>query len=243
MEAATLIPKMGNLKNELHSFCVETPSLTAPLRYLDLRMKEFVKHALKTLQMAWFAPLLILYGLSDRRSLIIADVERWAKLLSWPNSSPQTTLLRLFSECPEFRNLYYYRLEQGSLGVRLGMQVLKVFYPGCATLFIDRTCNIGPGLFLQHAFSTIIMADLGENCWINQQVTIGYRDKSSRPWIGDNVRITAGAKVIGGVKIGNNVTVGANAVVVKNVPDDCVVVGVPAYIVRRNGVKVKEELV
>ncbi|MEO0490941.1 MAG: serine acetyltransferase, partial [Cyanobacteria bacterium J06659_2] len=68
-------------------------------------------------------------------------------------------------------------------------------------------------------------------------------DKSSRPWIGDNVRITAGAKVIGGVKIGNNVTVGANAVVVKNVPDDCVVVGVPAYIVRRNGVKVKEELV
>lgn len=205
-------------------------------------MKDFIKHTFKTVQMAWFVPLLILYGLTNARSLIVADVQRWATLMSWANLSTQKSLLRLLAECPEFRNLYYYRVDRSNLAARLSMHVLKKFYPGCATLFIDRTCDIGPGLFLQHAFSTIIMADLGENCWINQQVTIGYRDKSSRPWIGDNVRITAGAKVIGGIKIGNNVTVGANAVVIKNVPDNCVVVGVPAYIVRRNGVKVREEL-
>lgn len=86
------------------------------------------------------------------------------------------------------------------------------------------------------------MADIGANGWINQQVTIGYKDKTGRPQIGDNVRITAGAKVIGNLKIGNNVTVGANAVVVKNVPDNCVVVGVPASIIQRDGIKVKEAL-
>jgi serine O-acetyltransferase len=123
------------------------------------------------------------------------------------------------------------------------MYFLKFFYKQCPYLFLDTSCNIGPGLFIQHGFSTIIMADMGENCWINQQVTIGYKDKNSRPTLGNKVRITAGAKVIGDVKIGDNVTVGANAVVVKNVPDNCVVVGVPAYIVKKNGVKVKEELV
>ena len=83
------------------------------------------------------------------------------------------------------------------------------------------------------------MADLGENCWVNQQVTIGHKDKSGRPQIGNNVRITAGAKVLGNIKIGNHVTVGANAVVVKDVPDNCVVVGIPAYIIEKEGIKHK----
>ena len=86
------------------------------------------------------------------------------------------------------------------------------------------------------------MADMGENCWINQQITIGYKDKSGRPQLGDNVRVTAGAKVLGNIKVGNNVTIGANAVVVKDVPDNCVVVGIPAYIINRDGTKVQERL-
>ncbi|MGB5594206.1 MAG: hypothetical protein WBM32_06525 [Crocosphaera sp.] len=45
------------------------------------------------------------------------------------------------------------------------------------------------------------MADVGSNCWVNQQVTIGYKDQTGRPKIGDNVRITAEAKVIGNIKI------------------------------------------
>lgn len=74
-------------------------------------------------------------------------------------------------------------------------------------------------------------------------MTVGYRcDDVGYPVIGDNVRIGAGAKVLGGITLGNNVTVGANAVVVKDVPANCVVVGVPARIVRRNGVRVNERL-
>lgn len=64
-------------------------------------------------------------------------------------------------------------------------------------------------------------------------------DNNTRPTIGDNVRICAGAVVVGDINIGNNVTIGANAVVVKSVPDDCVVAGNPAYIICRKGLKCK----
>jgi serine O-acetyltransferase len=105
------------------------------------------------------------------------------------------------------------------------------------------TADIGPGLFIQHGFATIISArKVGRNCSINQQVTIGYTNDDDCPTIGDNVIINAGAKVLGDIVVGNNSILGANAVVVKNVPENCTVVGVPAYIVRKNGVKVKEPL-
>jgi len=145
-------------------------------------------------------------------------------------------------EAKEFRNLYYCRLFQGGSFSRFFMYILRFFYRESSYLFLDSSCSIGKGLFIQHGFSTIVMADLGDNCWINQQVTIGYKDKSGRPKIGNNVRITAGAKVLGNITIGDNVTVGANSVVVKDVPPNCVVVGIPARIIKRDGVKVDEKL-
>lgn len=82
---------------------------------------------------------------------------------------------------------------------------------------------------------------IGENCYINQCVTIGMvGDK--RPVIGKNVRVATGAIVIGDVRIGDNVVIGAGAVVVKDVPDNCVVVGNPARIVKKDGIKVDIKL-
>lgn len=96
---------------------------------------------------------------------------------------------------------------------------------------------MGPGLFIQHGFSTIVgVESMGSNCWINQQVTVGHTDKG-RPKIGNNVKIMTGAKVLGNVTIGDNVIIGAGAIIVKDVPSDCVVVGSRAYIVKRNGKK------
>lgn len=95
------------------------------------------------------------------------------------------------------------------------------------------TKSIGAGLFIQHGYCTIISArSIGKNCWINQGVTIGFKDGSDCPTIGDSVKITAGAKVLGDVHIGNNVIVGANAVVVKDVPDNCAVAGIPAIVIK-----------
>lgn len=83
-----------------------------------------------------------------------------------------------------------------------------------------------------HGFSIIIhCTSIGSNCTIFQQVIIGATDKGTSA-IGDIVRIYCGAKVLGNIRVGNNGTIGANAVVVKDVPDKVVVVGVPAHIIK-----------
>lgn len=206
-------------------------------------MKEFAKKTREIILLLFYLPLGISFYFTSEKSLITQDINRWIKCLNI--SSKNSNLINLLSlsyQAPEFRNLYYFRLLKGNLQGKIFMYILKIFYRPFNYFFLDNSCDIGGGLFIQHGFSTIIMADLGENCWINQQVTIGYKDKTGRPKIGNNVRITAGAKVLGNITIGDNVVVGANAVVTKNVPDNCVVVGIPAYIIKRNGEKVNEKL-
>ena len=88
------------------------------------------------------------------------------------------------------------------------------------------TADIGGGLFIEHGFSTIISAkSMGENCWINQQVTIGYTNGQDSPIIGNNVRIGAGAIVIGNVYVGDDAVVGAGTVVTHDVPAKATIVG------------------
>ena len=205
-------------------------------------MKSFLRKIWLALGMVWVAPLLLPFIWLKEREFLVADVKRWVEALSLPERALFVQLLVLLRKAPEFRNLYYYRLFKGNVMVRLLKYALKIVYRELPLLLLDRSCNIGGGLFIQHGFCTIVMADIGENCWINQQVTIGYKDKSGRPKIGNNVRITAGAKVLGNIQIGDNVVIGANAVVVKDVPENCVVGGVPAYIIKRNGDRVREEL-
>lgn len=85
---------------------------------------------------------------------------------------------------------------------------------------------------LPHGLNGIIIhprVKIGKNCTIYQQVTIG-KGTHNPATIGDNCIIGAGAKIIGDVKIGNNVTIGANCVVIKDIPDNCTAVGVPAEV-------------
>ena len=86
---------------------------------------------------------------------------------------------------------------------------------------------------LLHPFATIVNAEsIGKKVLIFQQVTIGVKD-GKKPKILDNVTICCGAKVLGGITIGNNAVIGANAVVVKDVPDNAIVGGVPAKIIKK----------
>ncbi len=181
---------------------------------------------------------IILFLLSPERAVIEKDLNRWihAEQSHHPMWWKFHWALLWF---PEFRSVFYYRLKSYCLVIA---KLLEWLYPPRECLYIY-TSSIGPGLFIEHGFSTIISAErIGDNCWINQQVTIGYSNETDCPVIGDNVKIFAGAKVIGKVKIGDNSSVGANAVVVKDVPPNCTVVGVPARIVRRDGKSVNEEL-
>ncbi len=179
-------------------------------------------------------PHLIVLNTHHSKAIIRYDIKRWLSILGIDCGNGKGFIL-LMKKFPEFRNLFYYRISDIS-------NFLEFLCPKMSTLQISVE-QIGKGLFIQHGVSTRIGAkSIGEDCWINQQVTIGFSNANDCPVLKDNVTIYAGAKVIGDVTIGNNSIVGANAVVVKNVPQDCVVVGVPAYIVKRNGVKVKEPL-
>lgn len=99
---------------------------------------------------------------------------------------------------------------------------------------ISGSACIEPGLSLPHPVGIIIGREvkIGKNATIYQGVTLGQKN-NKYPIVGDNVTIYAGAKIIGDVTIGNNVIVGANAVVIHDVPDNCVVAGVPAKIIKR----------
>jgi serine O-acetyltransferase len=102
---------------------------------------------------------------------------------------------------------------------------------------------LGPGLFIDHGMGIVIgeTAEVGENVSILQGVTLGgtsLKREKRHPTIGDNVMIGAGAKVIGGFTIGSGSRIGAGSVVVREVPENCVVVGVPGRITFRNGERV-----
>lgn len=137
---------------------------------------------------------------------------------------------KLFLAYPEFRYQFYYRLREHS---NLWKILLKPLQLGNSHNLYLNSDDIEGGLFIEHGFSTIIACrHIGANCWINQQVTIGYSDATNCPYIGNNVHIKAGAKVIGNVRIGDDVIIGANAVVVNDVPSHSIVVGVPARIIK-----------
>ncbi|MDO4474978.1 MAG: serine O-acetyltransferase EpsC [Eubacteriales bacterium] len=99
--------------------------------------------------------------------------------------------------------------------------------------------KIGKGLFIDHGSGVIIgeTAELGNNVTLYQGVTLGGTGKEHgkrHPTLKDNVMVSAGAKVLGSFTIGENSKIGAGSVVLKEVPADCTVVGVPGRIVRKN---------
>jgi serine O-acetyltransferase len=128
------------------------------------------------------------------------------------------------------RNIYYARVANKH---KLYAKFLGLLAKPLPLLDISSTAEIGGGLIVQHGYATIIAPrKIGRNCWVNQGVTIGYTNDNDCPTLGDNVTIYAGAKVLGDVYVGNNVIVAANAVVVKDVPDNAIVGGVPAKIIK-----------
>jgi len=102
--------------------------------------------------------------------------------------------------------------------------------------------EIGKGFFIDHGMGVVIgeTSIIGDNVTLFQGVTLGGtgKEKGKRhPTIGNNVVLGTGAKILGNIKVGDNVNVGANAVVIRDVPDNSTVVGVPGRIAKKLGKK------
>ena len=106
--------------------------------------------------------------------------------------------------------------------------------------------TIGRRLFIDHGAGIVIgeTAEIGDDVTIYQGVTLGGTGKESgkrHPTIGNNVVFSSGAKVLGSFRVGDNVKIGAGSVVLKEVPDNCTVVGIPGKVVVKDGVSLKKD--
>lgn len=106
--------------------------------------------------------------------------------------------------------------------------------------------TIGKGFFIDHGNGVIIgeTAEIGDNVTLFQGVTLGGTGKEHgkrHPTIGNNVMVSAGAKVLGSFTVGDNSKIGAGSVVLEEVPPNSTVVGVPGRVVKRNNVSLPQE--
>lgn len=130
-----------------------------------------------------------------------------------------------------FRLMEYLHKKKIPIAPGFLMRYIRVIY-SCE---LPATLRLGKGIRFEHSGLGVVIhpdAIIGENTTILQNVTIGGRNSKHAPRIGKNVYIGCGACVLGGITIGDNVMIGANAVVITDIPDNAVVVGVPGKIVK-----------
>ncbi len=137
------------------------------------------------------------------------------------------------------RIAHYFYLKGWVLVPRL----INTFSRFLTGIDIHPGAKLGPGLFIDHGMGLVIgeTAELGSNVTLYQGVTLGGtgKEKGKRhPTIGNNVVVSSGAKVLGSFKVGDNSKIGSGSVVLKEVPPNSVVVGVPGRVVTRDGVRI-----
>lgn len=187
-----------------------------------------------------FIPHWIFYKRYNPKNVLNEDILRNINQFCW-----ETDRVTFYSFCylmtfyRMFRNIFYARVGNHH---RMIMKFMSFFAAPQSFLDVSTTSEIGSGLIVQHGYNTIISpAKMGRNCWVNQGVSIGHRTEIGQPEIGDNVRIAAGALVLGALKIGRGATIAPGAVVMRNVPPYAIVMGNPAKVVGFN--KTPEEII
>jgi serine O-acetyltransferase len=194
-------------------------------------MNQSFRRLRMTVSAARLLPHIAIFLASRNYPVMQADIRRWCEILrlSLPQSRSDFawSFVYFMTFTPEFRNLFYLRAGKWS-------RCFAILCPRLGSLDIAPT-QIGPGLFIQHGESTYVSARrIGANCWIGRMVVVGYAGEDQYPTIGDNVRIFAGAKIIGNVTIGDGATIGLNTVIADNVPPGATMLGVPGKIVWRS---------
>lgn len=149
---------------------------------------------------------------------------------------------------PSFKAMIYYRISHKLYEGKHYFLARWVSQKGAhkTGIEIHPGAKIGKGLFIDHGHGVIIgeTAVIGDNVTLYQGVTLGGTGKEHgkrHPTLGNNVMVSAGAKVLGSFTIGENSKIGAGSVVLAEVPPNSTVVGVPGRVVKRDNVSVPRE--
>ncbi len=153
-----------------------------------------------------------------------------------------TSLLEVLLTYSGFHALLFYRIAHWlkSRGVPFVPRALSQLARWLTGIEIHPAAKIGTGFFIDHGMGVVIgeTAEIGDYVTLFQGVTLGGTGKERgkrHPTLGNHVVVGAGAKILGGIKIGDNVKIGANSVVLKSVPANSTVIGVPARIIKTEG--------
>jgi len=165
-----------------------------------------------------------------------ADAAAWAR--SWGLAPTPRDFVRLLLLEPGFQLTFCVRLTELAAHVPGVGRILRrlVWYPTTMVFGCDFGVGvkIGGGLYVPHPFGIVVNADckLGKNVTLLQGATLGISDpgQPGSPILEDGARVNAGAKLLGRITVGRAAVVGANAVVLRDVPEGRVAVGVPARI-------------
>jgi serine O-acetyltransferase len=130
-------------------------------------------------------------------------------------------------------------------GIPLLPRMTSQFARWLTGIEIHPAATIGTGFFIDHGMGVVIgeTAEIGDYVTLFQGVTLGGTGKEHgkrHPTIGSHVVIGAGAKILGGIRVGDNVKIGANSVVLKSIPSNSTVIGVPARIIKAEGERMPE---
>lgn len=175
-------------------------------------------------------------------SYVTADARRYHEVFGGQKGALTTIRLLLIMISPRFMPVLLCRLASGAqhIGISPLAKIISLINFVIFGIEIALPCHIGGGLILPHTQGTVIGArSIGRNATIFQGVTIGSKHLDpgfaplSRPLLGDNVTIGAGAKILGGITLGSNVSVGANSVVLADLPDSAIAAGIPARIIKK----------
>jgi serine O-acetyltransferase len=153
-----------------------------------------------------------------------------------------TSLFEVLLTYAGFHALLAYRVAHWlcSHGVPFIPRLLSQLARWLTGIEIHPSAKIGTGFFIDHGMGVVIgeTAEIGDYVTLFQGVTLGGTGKERgkrHPTLGNHVVVGAGAKILGGIKIGDNVKIGANSVVLKSVPPNSTVIGVPARIIKTEG--------
>jgi len=145
--------------------------------------------------------------------------------------------------------IWFYRIAHflWKRNLRILARMISTFARFLTGIEIHPAAKIGRRLFIDHGMGVVIgeTCEIGDDVTLYQGVTLGGtgKEKGKRhPTIGNHVLIATGAKVLGSMKIGDYSKIGAGSVVLREVPPNSTVVGIPGRIVIQNGLRIKDDL-